>query len=90
MSIQRVMLRVALLAVGGAFMLWRAGEARRAARNMGGAEAVLLGRIALVEALVGLLALLTAATLTLSLRRRRRQRLLTLGGEGPPPDRRAQ
>ncbi|BDG08201.1 hypothetical protein [Anaeromyxobacter paludicola] len=89
MTLQRVLLRVALLCAGGAFMLWRAAEARRAARLLGGAEATLLQRIALVEALVGALALLTGAAVALSLRRRRPRKLLRLGGEGPAPDRHA-
>ncbi len=90
MSPPRVVLRVILLVTGGAFLLWRAAEARRAAPGLGGGDALLLRRIALVEALVGVLALLTAAALALSLRHRRRERPLALGGDRPAPGRRDQ
>ncbi len=74
-------LRVALLAAGGAFMLWRALEGRRAASTLEGSDAVLASRLALVWALVGVLALVTAATAALSLRPRRRGGTLRLGSE---------
>lgn len=90
MSLPRVVLRVVLLATGGAFMLWRAAQARRAAPGLDGAEALLLGRIALVETLVGILALLTAGALALSLRRRKREKPLVLRGDDPAADRRGQ
>ena len=57
----RLLLRVALLLVGGGFMVWRALETRSAALTQAGADWVLGERLALVMALVGLLALLTAA-----------------------------
>lgn len=84
MSLPRVVLRVILLVTGGVFLLWRAAEARRVAPGLGGGQALLLGRIALVEGLVGILALLTAAALALSLRRRRREKPLSLGGGDRP------
>ncbi|GEJ56271.1 hypothetical protein [Anaeromyxobacter diazotrophicus] len=91
LSRSRVALRAALLAAGGGFMLWRAAEARRAARALEGGEAALASRMALVWALVGALALLTAAAAALALRPRRRQKSLRLDdlpgarGGGPRP-----
>jgi hypothetical protein len=88
LSRPRVLLRAALLAVGGAFMLWRAWEARAAGAAAEGGEAVLLSRVALVEALVGALALVAAGVALLALRRRPRTHTLHLGdlpgpGRGP-------
>ena len=80
-------LRVGLLAAGGGFMLWRALEGRRAASTLEGSGAVLASRLALVWALVGVLALVTAATAALSLRPHRRGGTLRLGaraGDGAP------
>jgi hypothetical protein len=76
-----VILRAALLVVGGAFMLWKAHAARGAARAPGGLgadETVLLSRVALVETLVGVLALAAAALALLALRARRPTRTLKL------------
>lgn len=84
----RVLLRSLLLLAGGAFMLWRAWEARAAGRAAGSAGRVLADRLALVEALVGALALLTGAGVLLSLRGRARRHSLHLpepGGPPPPP-----
>jgi hypothetical protein len=79
-------LRLALLTVGGVFMLLRALEAHRAARGLAGSEAALQGRVALVWALVGVLALLTAASAALSLRARAPRKMLRLGDvERPGP-----
>jgi len=70
-------------------MLWRAWEGWAGARLLGGAGRVLADRLALVEALVGLLAILTGVVALLSLRRRERRHSLHLptggGGGGPPP-----
>jgi hypothetical protein len=75
-------LRVALLAVGGVFMLWRAAEAWRASNALESGAAALQNRVALIEGLVGVLALLTAAGAALSLRKRRRRASLQLGSDG--------
>jgi hypothetical protein len=89
LSRPRVALRVALLATGGGFMLWRAVEAHRAAYTLEGADAALASRMALVWALVGALALLAAAAAALALRPRHRRKSLRLddlpgGGDTPP------
>lgn len=76
----RLLLRVALLLVGGGFMEWRALETRRAALQQAGADRVLGERLALVMALVGLLALLTAAVVAWQSRRRERRHSLHLDG----------
>jgi hypothetical protein len=78
LSRPRVLIRAGLLLVGGAFMLVKAYEARRAAGAVAPADAVLLSRIALVETLVGLLALVAAGIALLALRRRRRPHTLRL------------
>jgi hypothetical protein len=72
-------------------MLWRAQGAWREAR---GAGAALLERVALVETLVGILALAAAGLALLALRTRRRTHMLRLDdlapgkraveGRGPP------
>jgi hypothetical protein len=85
MSRGRVFLRAALLLAGGAYMLWRALEARRLARLLSGGDAVLQQRLALVWALVGALAILTGLGVLYLLRPRRRRRTLVLGDR--PPDR---
>jgi hypothetical protein len=77
-----VALRAVLLLVGGCFMLWRAWEANRAALAESAADAVLLRRMALVEGLVGVLALGAAVVAALALRPRRRRRTLDLGDPG--------
>ncbi len=79
LSRPRVLLRAALLAVGGAFMLWKAAGTHRAAAQAGGADGVLLSRLALVWALVGVLALAAAAMALLALRERPRRHTLHLG-----------
>lgn len=78
LSRPRVLLRAGLLLVGGAFMLARAFQARRAAGEVPPADAPLLNRIALVEVLVGLLALCAAGVALLALRRRQRTHTLHL------------
>ena len=85
LSRPRVLLRAALLAVGGGFMLWRASGSWRSASALAGGEAVLATRLAVVFALVGLLALLAAGVALSSLRPRRRGRSLHLGETRPPP-----
>ncbi len=89
MSRGRVLLRAALLLVGGAYMLWRAFQARRLARLLGTADALLQERLALVWALVGALAILTGLGAIYLLRPRKHRRTLVLGdrpkGEGPSP-----
>jgi hypothetical protein len=79
----RLLLRVALLLVGGGFMAWRAIETRRAALGLTGAERVLGERLALVMALVSLLALLTAGGVAWQARRRERRPSLRLPGTAP-------
>jgi uncharacterized membrane protein len=79
LSRRRVLLRIALLVAGGVYMLIRAVELLRTARAAGEpSSATLAGRLALVWGLVGLLALLTAASAAWSLRRRRRPKTLHL------------
>jgi hypothetical protein len=81
-----VILRTALLLVGSAFLLWKAWEARAAARaGAGTAGAVLLWRVALVEALMGALGLTAAAVAVLALRKRTRTHTLRLSDLGSPP-----
>jgi hypothetical protein len=75
----RIALRAVLLAAGGGFMLWRAIVTLDAARGLSGSEALLGSRFAVVSALMGTLALLTAAIAALSLRQRRRNKTLQLG-----------
>ena len=83
----RLLLRAALLLVGGGYMGWRAWETRRAALTQTGAERVLGERLALVMGLVGLLALLIAIVVAWQLRRRERRHSLHLPGSTPkaPP-----
>jgi hypothetical protein len=83
LSPTRVLVRVALLTLGGVFMLARAWEAHRAARLVGDSGALLASRVAVVWALVGVLALVTAVGSALALRRRRRRATLHLGGDRP-------
>jgi hypothetical protein len=90
LSRPRVLLRVVLLLVGGGYMLVRAAELYRSGRAAGDpAAATLSGRLALVWGLMGLLALLTAASAAWSLRRRRPRKTLRLDDvprtPGPPP-----
>jgi hypothetical protein len=69
-------------------MEWRAWEAWRAAAGQEGAGRVLAERLALVMALVGLLALLTAGAAAWQVRRRERRHSLHLSGRpgpGSPP-----
>ena len=73
-----MLVRAALLAVGGAFMLWKARAASQAARGELGGDALLLRRVALVEGLVGVLALCAAVIAVMTLRVRRRRRTLHL------------
>jgi hypothetical protein len=63
-------------------MEWRALETRRAALERTGADRVLGERLALVMALIGILALGTAAVVAWQLRRRERRHSLHLGGPG--------
>ncbi len=74
----RVVLRVVLLTGGGAYMLWRAWQALGVARKLAPTDAGLERWIALVEALVGLLAVLTGLAALASLRRRPRRHTLHL------------
>jgi hypothetical protein len=84
LSRPRVLLRAALLVVGSGFMLVKAWDAWGAAAD-GGAQQLLLKRIAVVEALVGLLALAAAVVALLAaLRPRRRSHTLRLGDLQPP------
>ncbi len=87
MSRGRVLLRAALLLVGGAYMIWRALHARSLARLLPGPDALLQQRLALIWALVGALAILTGLGALYLLRPRRHRQTLTLGprppGDGP-------
>ncbi len=74
----RVLLRVVLLLGGGAFMIWRAFEARAVARLLAGPDALLQRRLALVEGLVGALAVLTGIAALLAARPRPRRHTLHL------------
>lgn len=84
LSRPRVLLRAGLLAVGAGFMWWRSALSWRAARTLPGDPGILQGRLALVFALMGLLALLTAGVALGSLRPRRRHPTLKLGGAPRP------
>ncbi len=87
LSRPRVVLRAALLAVGGAYMAWRAWAAHRAAAGLDPADALLRERFAVVWALVAVLALATSAVALLALRTRHRRHSLHLGprdGGGAP------
>jgi hypothetical protein len=79
LSRARIALRVALLAVGGAYLLWRGVMAQRALAGLEGGEALFGSRLALVGILMGALALLTAASGALTLRRKPPRRTLQLG-----------
>jgi hypothetical protein len=59
-----VLARAAILVVGGGTMLERAWEARRAIGRPG-ADVALLGRLAVVECLLGVVALVAAAAILL-------------------------
>ncbi len=77
LSRPRVLLRAVLLVVAGGFMLWKAWEAHAAAAA-GGAPAVLLSRLALVEGLLGVLGLVAAGVALTALRPRKRTHTLRL------------
>jgi hypothetical protein len=94
LSRPRVLVRVALLVLGGAYMLWHALELRRGTQGLEPAEALLRDRFALLWTLVAVVAFATAAVALLSLRSRPRRRSLHLDrgegavpGERPPPTR---
>lgn len=93
LSRPRVILRAVLLLVLAAFMAWRARDTGRTAAQAGlePGDAVLLGRIALLEWVLAGLALITGGAALLTLRQRPRTHSLHLGappppGGGPPPD----
>jgi hypothetical protein len=92
LSRNRLLLRAALLLVVGAFMTWRGFDTRSAAAALGVAadDALALGRIALLEWLLGALALATAGVALASLRHgggpTARERPLRLGAHPGPPD----
>lgn len=86
----RILLRAALLWAGGGWALWWAWRTQGRARALPGAERALHGRLALVYALVGALAVLTGLVAALAARRRPRRHTLRLGeppagGGSPPP-----
>jgi hypothetical protein len=85
LSRPRVLLRVALLVAGGVFMLWHAAQAWRASGELEGSAATLQSRVALIAALIGALALLTAIGAAFSLRPRKRGGSLRLGSAPAPP-----
>jgi membrane protein implicated in regulation of membrane protease activity len=66
-----------LLAVGGAYVIWRSIVAR-SAPGVESSDALLRSWLAIVGFLIGALALLTAASAALSLRRRSPERTLRL------------
>jgi uncharacterized iron-regulated membrane protein len=66
-------------------MVWRALETRSAALTQAGADRVLGERLALVMALVGMLAILTAGVVAWQARRRERRHSLHLGGADARP-----
>jgi hypothetical protein len=78
LSRRRVLLRIALLLVGGVYMLVRAVELWRVARGGADGATSLAWRLGLVWGLVGVLALLTAASAAWSLRRRPPNKTLRL------------
>lgn len=78
LSRPRVLLRVALLLVGGGYLLARAAELYRGRGAADPAAATLAGRLALVWGLMGVLALLTAASAAWSLRAGRKRKTLRL------------
>ncbi len=80
LSRPRLLLRVTLLVVAAGFMLWKAWEAHLAAGAAAGTPAaVLLSRVALVEALLGVLGLVAAGVALNALRTRKRAHTLRLG-----------
>jgi hypothetical protein len=86
LSRPRVLVRVLLLSAGGFWMLWRAWAMHSAIAGLADAEAALQQRLALVWALMGALAVATAAAALRSLRPRPRQHTLHLGsGERKGP-----
>jgi len=94
LSRPRLLLRAALLMVAGGFMLWKAWGAHvEAGAAAGTPPAALLSRLALVEALMGVLGLVAAGVALAALRTRRRTHTLRLSdlspgdrAEGPPGD----
>ncbi len=86
MSRGRVLLRAALLLIGGGYMIWRALHARSLARLLPGPDALLQQRLALIWGLVGALAILTGIGALYLLRPRRHRQTLILGRR-PPGDR---
>jgi hypothetical protein len=76
LSRHRVVLRAALLAIGAAFMFWRAWETGRGARA--GADGRLRAVLTAVEVLMGLLALAAASLAVRALRERPRHHTLHL------------
>jgi hypothetical protein len=84
LSRSRLLLRILLLLVVSGFMAWKAWEARQGslAGGLAPGTALLLHRVALIEALLALLALGTAAAAGLALRSRPHRKLLRL--DGPP------
>jgi len=86
LSRPRLLLRSALLALGGGYMVWHALDLRREAQGLDPAESLLRQRFALLWALVALVAFATAAVALLSLRRRPTRQTLRLDrrdGSGP-------
>ena len=83
----RVVLRVLVLASAGGFMLWRASERLGAGRALG-ADGLTLRRLALFEAVLGILALALAVYVAFALRPRARRRRLGLGDRSAPSPRR--
>jgi hypothetical protein len=83
LSRARLLLRAVLLVVAGGFLLWKGWEAHLAASAAAGTpSAVLLSRVALVEALMGALGLVAAGVALNALRTRQRTRTLRLSDLG--------
>lgn len=81
---RRVVLRVVLLSTAGAFMIWRAWARFETGKALGG-DGLTLRRLALLEGLLGLLALALAAFVAFAARPKSRRRTLGLGDRAEPP-----
>jgi hypothetical protein len=88
LSRPRVLVRIALLAFVGVYLLLRSVAGRAHAKTLPLPEAALASRLAFIFELLGILALLTAAMTLFALRPRRTTKTLDLsprGDETGPP-----